>query len=96
MRREVRVHDRPVALTRLEYKVLSILVRHAGKVLTYSELTGQIWGESIPGTLQPLRVIIGGLRRKIETDPARPAYILTETRIGYRLSVRQRTELSMC
>jgi two-component system KDP operon response regulator KdpE len=91
VRREVRVHGRLVALTRLEYKVLSILVRHAGKVLTYSELTGQIWGESIPGTLQPLRVIVGGLRRKIETDPARPSYILTETRIGYRLSLRQRT-----
>jgi len=88
VRREVRVRSRPVALTRLEYKVLSILVRYAGRVLTHRQLTREIWAENIPGSLQPLRVIVGGLRRKIEEDPARPIYILTETRIGYRLSVR--------
>jgi len=77
-------------LTRLEYKVLSVLVRYAGRVLTHRQLTREIWGESIPGTLQPLRVIIGVLRRKFEDDPARPRYILTETRVGYRLVVRER------
>ena len=77
-------------LTRLEYKVLSVLVRYAGRVLTHRQLTREIWGESIPGTLQPLRVIIGVLRRKIEADPARPRYILTETRVRYRLAVRER------
>lgn len=90
VRREVRVRGRPVALTRLEYKVLSILVRYAGRVLTYRQLTREIWGENIPRTLRPLRVIVGELRRKIEEDPVRPTYILTETRIGYRLSVRER------
>jgi two-component system, OmpR family, KDP operon response regulator KdpE len=89
VRREVRVRSRFVALTRLEYKVLSILVRYAGRVLTYRQLTREIWGENIPGTLRPLRFIVGELRRKIEEDPVRPTYILTETRIGYRLSMRE-------
>ena len=77
-------------LTRLEYKVLSVLVRYAGRVLTHRQLTREIWGESIPRTLQPLRVMIGVLRRKTEEDPARPRYVLTETRVGYRLAVRER------
>ena len=76
-------------LSRLEYKVLSILVRYAGRVLTHRQLTREIWGENMPGMLQPLRVIIGILRRKIEDDPARPRYIRTETRVGYRLVVRE-------
>jgi two-component system KDP operon response regulator KdpE len=90
VQRTVRVHGRLVLLTRLEYRLLSILVRHAGRVLTYPELTSQIWGESVPRSLRPLRMIIRGLRRKTEMDPARPAHIITETRIGYRLAVRQR------
>lgn len=90
VQRTVRVHGRLVPLTRLEYRVLSILVRRTGRVLTYQELTSQIWGERTPKSLQPLRMIIRGLRQKIEMDPARPAHIVTETRIGYRLAVRQR------
>jgi two-component system, OmpR family, KDP operon response regulator KdpE len=90
VRRKVQVGGRPVTLTRLEYRVLSTLVRYAGRVLTHRQLTREVWGEEIPGTLQPLRVIIGALRRKIEEDPARPRYILTETRVGYRLSVHER------
>lgn len=89
--RKVQVRGRPVTLTRIEYKVLSVLVRYAGRVLTHRQLTREVWGEDIPTTLQPLRVIIGGLRRKIEANPARPTYILTETRIGYRLSMRERS-----
>jgi len=90
VQRRVQVRGRPVSLTRLEYKVLSVLVRYAGRVLTHRQLTQDVWGENVPGTLQPLRVIIGGLRRKIEPNPAQPTYIVTETRIGYRLSVRER------
>jgi two-component system, OmpR family, KDP operon response regulator KdpE len=85
VRRKVQMCGRPVSLTRLEYKVLSVLVRYAGRVLTHSQLTREVWGEEIPGSLQLLRVIVGGLRRKIEENPARPVYIVTETRIGYRL-----------
>ena len=91
VRRKVEVSGRPVNLTRLEYKVLSVLVRHAGRVLTHRQLTQELWGNKTLATLQPLRVIVGGLRRKIEADPARPRYIVTETRIGYRLSAPERT-----
>ena len=90
VRREVMVRGKQVALTPLEYQLLSLLVRYAGRVLTHPQLTREIWGESKPASLQPLRVIIGGLRRKIEADPAQPIHIVTETRIGYRLSVRER------
>jgi len=91
VRRKVEVSGRPVNLTRLEYKVLSVLVRNAGRVLTHRQLTQELWGNKTLATLQPLRVIVGGLRRKIEADPARPRYIVTETRIGYRLSAPERT-----
>jgi two-component system KDP operon response regulator KdpE len=86
VRREVRVSGRPVALSPLEYQVLSVLVRYAGRVLTYRQLTHEIWGESKPASLQPLRVAVSGLRRKIEANPNRPTHIVTETRIGYRLT----------
>jgi two-component system, OmpR family, KDP operon response regulator KdpE len=72
-------------LTRLEYSVLSVLVRYGGRVLTHRQLTQEVWGANRPETLQPLRVLVGGLRRKIESSSARPTYIVTETRIGYRL-----------
>jgi two-component system, OmpR family, KDP operon response regulator KdpE len=87
VRREVRVSGRPVALTPLEYQVLSVLVRYAGRVLTHRQLTREIWGESKPASLQPLRVAVSGLRRKIEANSSRPMHIVTETRIGYRLTV---------
>ena len=89
VRREVRVRGWPVALTPLEYEVLSVLVRYAGRVLTHRQLTREIWGESKPASLQPLRVLVSGLRRKIEADPARPTHIVTETRVGYRLTVHE-------
>lgn len=88
IRRKVHVRGRPVILTRLEYKVLSALVRHAGRVLTHRQLTREVWGDNTPETLQPLRVLVSGLRRKIEADPALPRHIVTETRIGYRLAAR--------
>jgi two-component system, OmpR family, KDP operon response regulator KdpE len=85
VRRKAQARGRPVVLSRLEYKVLSVLVRYAGRVLTHRQLTREVWGENIPTSLQPLRVIVGGLRRKIEENPDRPVHIVTETRIGYRL-----------
>jgi two-component system, OmpR family, KDP operon response regulator KdpE len=89
VRREVRVRGRQVALTPLEYQVLSVLVRHVGRVLTHRQLTREIWGESTPASLQPLRVVLSGLRRKIEANPNRPTHIVTETRIGYRLTATE-------
>jgi two-component system KDP operon response regulator KdpE len=89
VRHVVRVSGRATTLTPLEYRALSVLVRFAGRVLTYRQLTREIWGESKPESLQPLRVLVSGLRRKIEADPARPTHVVTETRIGYRLKVRE-------
>ena len=89
IRRVVRVRGRAIALTPLEYQTLSVLVRFAGRVLTHRQLTREIWGESKPESLQPLRVLVSGLRRKIEANPNWPIHIVTETRIGYRLIVHE-------
>lgn len=73
-----------VRLTPMEHRILETLVRHADRIVSHSVLLREVWGPS-QGDSQELRVYIGSLRRKLEEDPARPAYIVTETRIGYRL-----------
>jgi two-component system KDP operon response regulator KdpE len=83
VRRIVKVGDREVKLSPKEYDLLRVLAQHAGKVLTHRFLIGELWDESVDA--QYLRVYVRQLRRKIETDPERPQYILTETGIGYRL-----------
>jgi two-component system, OmpR family, KDP operon response regulator KdpE len=83
VRRNVKVGDREVKLSPKEYELLRVLVQHAGKVLTHKFLIDELWGETVDA--QYLRVYVGQLRRKIEADPERPHYILTETGIGYRL-----------
>lgn len=83
VRRIVRARGEEVKLTPKEYDVLRMLVAHAGKVLTHRMLMSEVWrGET---DVQYLRIYIRQLRQKIETDPERPQYILTETGIGYRL-----------
>ena len=83
VRRIVKVGDKDVKLSPKEYDLLRLLVQHAGKVLTHKFLLQQLWDE--PTDPQYLRVYVRQLRRKIEADPERPRYILTETGIGYRL-----------
>jgi two-component system KDP operon response regulator KdpE len=83
VRRIVKVGDNPVKLTPKEYDLLRLLVQHAGKVLTHKFLIQELWDE--PTDPQYLRVYVGMLRRKIETDPERPKYITTEIGVGYRL-----------
>jgi two-component system KDP operon response regulator KdpE len=83
VRRIVRNDDREVKLSPKEYDLLRLLVQHAGKVLTHKFLLHELWDE--PTDTQYLRVYVRQLRRKIETDPERPHYLLTETGIGYRL-----------
>ncbi len=82
--REVRLRGEVIHLTPLEYKLLVTLVRHAGKVLTHHQLLKEVWGH---GSAQPhyLRVYMAQLRRKLEEDPARPRYFITEPGVGYRL-----------
>jgi two-component system, OmpR family, KDP operon response regulator KdpE len=73
-------------LTPTEYKLLTVLVRHAGKVLTHQHLLNEIWGPHHTQDTHYLRVHLAQLRRKIESDPAQPRYLLTETGVGYRFS----------
>jgi two-component system KDP operon response regulator KdpE len=83
VRRIVKVGDREVKLSPKEYDLLRLLVQHAGKVLTHKYLLGELW-DAITDA-QYLRVYVRQLRQKIEADPERPQYVLTETGIGYRL-----------
>jgi two-component system, OmpR family, KDP operon response regulator KdpE len=83
VRRIVKVGDRDVKLSPKEYDLLRVLVQHAGKVLTHKFLLGELWDDLTDA--QYLRVYVRQLRQKIEADPERPHYIMTETGIGYRL-----------
>jgi two-component system KDP operon response regulator KdpE len=83
VRRIVKVRDQEVKLSPKEYELLRVLVQHAGKVLTHRFLLGELWDDLTDA--QYLRVYVRQLRQKIEADPERPQYILTETGIGYRL-----------
>jgi two-component system KDP operon response regulator KdpE len=83
VRRIVKMGDKEVKLSPKEYELLRLLVQHAGKVLTHKFLLGELWDDLTDA--QYLRVYVRQLRQKIEADPERPQYILTETGIGYRL-----------
>jgi two-component system KDP operon response regulator KdpE len=82
--RTVRVRDQEVHLTPKEYELLVYLIQHPNKVLTHRVLLGAIWGGDYVEQTEYLRVFIGQLRKKIEADPAKPRYILTEPWVGYR------------
>jgi two-component system, OmpR family, KDP operon response regulator KdpE len=77
-----------VHLTPTEYKLLSTLVRHAGKVLTHRQLLHEVWGANYEGQTHYLRVYMAQLRQKLERDSARPRFLLTEPGVGYRLITR--------
>jgi len=83
VRRIVKVGDKEVKLSPKEYELLRMLVQHAGKVLTHKFLLGELWDDLTDA--QYLRVYVRQLRQKIEANPERPQYVLTETGIGYRL-----------
>jgi two-component system, OmpR family, KDP operon response regulator KdpE len=83
VRRIVKVGEKEVKLSPKEYDLLRILVQHAGKVLTHKFLLGELWDDLTDA--QYLRVYVRQLRQKIEGDPERPQYVLTETGVGYRL-----------
>jgi len=83
--RRVFVGEEEIHLTRTEYNLLAFLVKHAGKVLTHRQLLKEVWGPGATSESHYLRVYMGQLRHKLERDPARPRYLLTETGVGYRL-----------
>ena len=76
-----------VHLTPIEYRLLVTLARNAGKVMTHTQLLREVWGPSHIERSHYLRIYMGNLRQKLEVDPARPAHLLTETGVGYRLVV---------
>jgi two-component system KDP operon response regulator KdpE len=84
-RREVQIGGQPVSLTPTEYDLLRTLVKHAGKVVTHRQLLRAVWGSAYESETHMLQVNISNLRRKIEANPNRPAHILTEPGVGYRL-----------
>ncbi|MDE2316120.1 MAG: response regulator transcription factor [Xanthomonadaceae bacterium] len=84
LRREVLLAGIELALTRKEYAVLAMLLRHAGRVVTQPQLLREIWGPSHVGDSQYLRIVIGKLRQKLGDDPANPRWLKTEPGVGYR------------
>lgn len=85
--RRVTAQGKEVQLTPTEYDLLRLLVTHAGKVLTHNQILRQIWGAAYVGQPHLLQVNISNLRHKIEPEPIRPRYILTELGVGYRLKM---------
>ncbi|HEY7130251.1 MAG TPA: response regulator [Nitrospira sp.] len=84
-RRQVFVADKEVHLTQIEYKLLTTLVRHAGKVVTHRQLLKEVWGPLHVEEGHYLRVYMRQLRNKLEITPANPKYLVTELGVGYRL-----------
>lgn len=85
--RLVRRAGAEVHLTPTEYRLLSVLVANAGRVLTQRQLLREVWGPSYTDQSHYLRIYMGHLRQKLEADPAQPRHLLTETAVGYRLVV---------
>lgn len=83
--RIIKKNGQEVHLTDLEFRVLALLVKHSGRVLTHSQILKEVWGPRQQDALQYLRMYIASLRKKLEDDPSHPQLILTETGVGYRL-----------
>lgn len=86
-KRQVLVGGDEVHLTPTEYKLLTVLIRHAGRVVTHRQLLQDVWGPSFVEHTHYLRLFMGQLRHKLEHDPARPKYLVNEPGVGYRLKV---------
>jgi two-component system, OmpR family, KDP operon response regulator KdpE len=86
-RRQVFLNEQEVHLTPIEYKLLTVLIQNAGKVVTHSQLLKEAWGPSYSKETQYLRVYMTQLRHKLELDPARPRFLINEPGIGYRLKI---------
>ena len=84
-RRLVTLHGKEIHLTRVEYKIVSLLAKNSGKVMTYDTLIYQVWGPYADDNNRILRVNMANIRRKIEENPGEPKYIFTELGVGYRM-----------
>jgi two-component system KDP operon response regulator KdpE len=88
VRREVVLDGAPLALTRKEYAVLTLLLRHAGRVVSQQQLLREIWGASHVQDTHYLRIVLGKLRQKLGDDPGSPRWLKTEPGVGYRFLVK--------
>ncbi len=86
LHRKVFVGDREMRLTPIEYKLLTTLVQYAGRVVTHQQLLREVWGPTHTDQAHYVRVYMAHLRHKLEAEPARPRYLLTEPGVGYRLT----------
>jgi two-component system KDP operon response regulator KdpE len=87
--RAVKKHGEPIKLTATEYTLLALFAKYEGKVLTHQYLLKEVWGPGFIDQSQYLRVFIAQLRKKIENDPNRPEYLVTESGVGYRFSAKE-------
>ena len=86
-RRQVFIDDEEIHLTPIDYRLLTPLVRYAAKVITHRQLLKEVWGPAYQEESHYLRVYMRQLRHKLEADPTRPRYLVTEPGVGYRLRV---------
>ena len=84
-KRRVMLNDTEIHLTRVEYKIVSLLAQNSGKVMTYDTLINQVWGPYADDNNRILRVNMANIRRKLESNPGEPEYIFTELGVGYRM-----------
>lgn len=85
-KRQILVNDKDVHLTQIEFKLVSLLAKSAGRVLTYDYIITELWGPYAVKDNQILRVNMANIRRKLEQNPAQPRYIFTEVGVGYRMA----------
>jgi len=95
-RRKVSIAGRNIRLTPIQFKLLSVLAKHAGKVLTHRQMLVETWGQAYASESHYLRVYMAQLRNKLEEEPARPQYLITEHGVGYRLNTEPQTKLNSC
>lgn len=87
VKRQVLLDKREIHLTPIEYRLLTMLIRHAGKVMTHSQIMKEVWGLAYVNQSHYLRIYMAQLRHKLEVDPARPKFLINEPGVGYRLKV---------
>ncbi|MBS4050181.1 response regulator [Methylomonas rivi] len=87
LNRMVRIDQQEVRLTPIQYRLLSVLVKHAGKVMTHQQILREVWGPSYQENAHYLRIYMSQLRQKLEQDPTQPRYLLTESGVGYRFKI---------
>jgi two-component system, OmpR family, KDP operon response regulator KdpE len=85
--RVVSVDDSEIHLTPIQYRLLCVLIKHAGKVLTHQQILKELWGPSYQENPHYLRIYMSQLRQKLENDPTQPKYLLTESGVGYRFKM---------